>query len=494
MKTERSDNQPKRSILDSTIAGSWYPGTARELERVIQKCLSQVPDASNKQVPSILVLPHAGYDYSAQTAAYGIKRIVGAKFKRVVLLAPSHRAFIQNRLVAPEADAVSTPLGVIRIDREALEIVAQGIDVQFSDGIHANEHSTQIQYPMLQVALKDFKIVPFIVGPMDYASMGRAAAALKPLLDCDTLLVVSSDFTHYGSDFDYEPFEKDVRENVEKMDLGAFECIRERNQKAFMAYIGATGATICGRNPISILLALVPADAEFEMTHYETSSDASKDFSQFVCYMCIAGYANWETRAKREVIMAADFLNDEEKKALLKFARESIRHVLDKGRALPVDYFAKEATENMKREMGCFVTLSLKDTHALRGCIGEIVAQRPLYQAVTALAVHSAFRDERFKELQPHEFAKITIEISALTPAHPVASWRDIEIGRHGMTVSRKGRMAVFLPQVAPEQGWTLEQTLTHLSLKAGLDRNDWRNGAAFTVFEAIVFREADYA
>ena len=189
----------------------------------------------------------------------------------------------------------------------------------------------------------------------------------------------------------------------------------------------------------------------------------------------------------------AVLLDDDEKKALLKFARGSIKQVLDTGRALPADSFAKEATENMKRKMGCFVTLNLKDSHALRGCIGEIVAQRPLYQAVTALAVHSAFKDERFFELQPYEFDMITIEISALTPAHRVASWRDIEIGRHGMTVSKKGRMAVFLPQVAPEQGWALEETLTHLSLKAGLGRDDWREGAEFTVFEAIVFREADY-
>lgn len=190
--------------------------------------------------------------------------------------------------------------------------------------------------------------------------------------------------------------------------------------------------------------------------------------------------------------MNEDFLTDDEKRALLKFARESIKHVLDKGRALHADYFAKEATENMKRKMGCFVTLKMKDTHDLRGCIGEIAATRPLYQAVTALAVHSAFKDERFVELQPYEFAKIMIEISALTPEQPVASWHDIEIGRHGMTVSKKGRMAVFLPQVAPEQGWTLEETLTHLSLKAGLDRNDWREGAEFTVFEAIIFNEED--
>ena len=77
-----------------------------------------------------------------------------------------------------------------------------------------------------------------------------------------------------------------------------------------------------------------------------------------------------------------------------------------------------------------------------------------------------------------------------LTPPHPVASWQEIELGRHGILLQKGDAGAVFLPQVAPEQGWTLEETLTHLALKAGLNPDDWREGASFEVFEAIVFRE----
>ena len=475
-------------ILDSTLAGSWYPATAKALDAVIKKSLAAVPDSPNREVPRILVLPHAGYDYSAQTAAYGIKRILGAEFKRVVLLAPSHRAYVENSLVAPEADAVSTPYGVILVDREAIQTVARGITVTYSDSIQANEHSAQIEYPLLQYALKDFRIVPFIVGAMNAETIIKAADALRTILDNDTLLVVSSDFTHYGHDFDFEPFDRDVRANVEKMDLGAFECIREKDFRKFMAYIGATGATICGRNPLAVLLALVPPHAEFEKLHYETSSDESKDFSSFVCYMGIAGFADWGRATE-----VKEFFTDEEKIALLRFARSSIRHVLDTRQAYRADFFAKEATENMCLKMGCFVTLNLKRTQELRGCSGEIVARRPLYQAVTALAVQSAFYDPRFPELEVSEFENITVEISALTPERPVDSWRDIVIGKHGMTVSKNGCMAVFLPQVAPEQGWTLEETLTHLSRKAGLAGDAWREGASFTVFEAIVFCEDDF-
>ena len=488
MKVSAEGNKVAMRSLDSTLAGSWYPATAKLLDASIKKALAGVPDSPNREVPRILVLPHAGYDYSAQTAAYGIKRILGAEFKRVVLLAPSHRAYVENSLVAPEAEAVSTPYGVILVDREAIQTVARGINVSCCDSIHANEHSAQIEYPMLQYALKDFKIVPFIVGTMDAETIIKAAGALRPILDNDTLLVVSSDFTHYGRDFDFEPFDRDVRANVEKMDLGAFECIREKDFRKFMAYIGATGATICGRNPLAVMLALVPPNAEFEKLHYETSSDESYDFSRFVCYMSIAGFVDWGCGTVAKAV-----LTDEEKIALLRFARSSIRQMLDTGKAYRADFFAKEATGNMRCKMGCFVTLNQKRTHDLRGCIGEIVARRPLYQAVTALAVQSAFYDPRFPELEASEFENITVEISALTPEHPVDSWRDIVIGKHGMTVSKNGRMAVFLPQVAPEQGWTLEETLTYLSRKAGLAGDAWREGASFTVFEAIVFREDDF-
>ena len=105
-------------------------------------------------------------------------------------------------------------------------------------------------------------------------------------------------------------------------------------------------------------------------------------------------------------------------------------------------------------------------------------------------AVDAAFRDPRFLPLTQEEFREVELEISALTPAVPVDSWRDIVIGRHGMTLTKFGRSAVFLPQVAPEQGWGIEETLTHLAMKAGLPPDAWREGATFTVFEAVVFHE----
>ena len=106
-------------------------------------------------------------------------------------------------------------------------------------------------------------------------------------------------------------------------------------------------------------------------------------------------------------------------------------------------------------------------------------------------ALDAAFNDPRFPPLTAQELQKVRVEISALTPPVPVASYQDIEIGRHGMVLELDGRSAVFLPQVAPEQGWDLATTLTHLAYKAGLPGNAWQDPRArFTVFEAVVFHE----
>ena len=140
--------------------------------------------------------------------------------------------------------------------------------------------------------------------------------------------------------------------------------------------------------------------------------------------------------------------------------------------------------------MGAFVTLNDKATGALRGCIGEIMPMRPLVEAVAARAVDSALGDPRFSPVSERELANLRVEVSVLTPPRPVESWRDIVLGRDGMTLEKGNAFAVFLPQVAPEQAWDLPTTLSYLSQKAGLSPDAWRSGAKFETFQAEVFHE----
>jgi AmmeMemoRadiSam system protein A len=175
---------------------------------------------------------------------------------------------------------------------------------------------------------------------------------------------------------------------------------------------------------------------------------------------------------------------------LLRVARESLEHAVRTGRAFPRGHFTPNAPKSTLLKMGAFVTLNDKATGALRGCIGEILPMRPLAQAGAARAVDSALCDPRFSPVSERELGSLRVEVSALTPPKPVASWRDIVLGRDGMTLEKGNAFAVFLPQVAPEQGWDLPTTLSYLSQKAGLPADAWRQGATFETFQAEVFHE----
>jgi len=135
---------------------------------------------------------------------------------------------------------------------------------------------------------------------------------------------------------------------------------------------------------------------------------------------------------------------------------------------------------------GAFVTLHLNGV--LRGCIGYIEGHLPLVDAVARNGRAAAVEDPRFAPVSRAELPKLDLEVSALTPLHVVPRPEDIVIGRHGILFEKQGHKAVFLPQVAPEQGWDLETTLGHLALKAGLTPGDWHEGAQLRVFEAEVF------
>ena len=476
--------------LQSTLAGAWYPGTEREIRAAAEKWenFNVKDEVAAPAAPNVIILPHAGWDYSGATAWRAVRLVRDARFSRVVILAPSHRAWIENHLVAPEADAVSTPLGQIKIDKEWINSLELLAPVQHSDRMHMAEHSAQIEFPLLQLALdKDFTIVPLIMGAFGPDQMGMCARALSKLMDAETLLVISSDFTHYGSDFEYAPYGTkggdEVRERVASVDAEAFALLSKGDADGFASYVERTGATICGRIPLEMALRAFPSGTSLVRLSYATSADEDRDFTRFVCYTAAAGRVEWKNGGD-------EVLDAEARAFLLRVARESLEHGVRTGRAFPRGHFTQDAPKSTLLKMGAFVTLNDKTTGALRGCIGEILPMRPLVEAVAERAVDSALHDPRFMPVEESELGNLRVEVSALTPPKPVASWHDIVLGRDGMTLEKDGCFAVFLPQVAPEQGWDLPTTLTYLSQKAGLPSNAWRNGASFETFQAEVFHE----
>jgi AmmeMemoRadiSam system protein A len=177
-------------------------------------------------------------------------------------------------------------------------------------------------------------------------------------------------------------------------------------------------------------------------------------------------------------------MTDSAKEILLKTARESIESQLFKRQPL----FPASVPEIMK-PCGAFVTL--KSNGNLRGCIGHMVASKPLFETVKEVAQLSAFNDTRFSSMTPQEWPSVKIEISALSIFEHISDLGYIRTGVHGVVIRKSGRSAVFLPQVAPEQGWDRDTMLTHLCQKAGLPPDAWKSPEAYLeIFTAEVFGE----
>ncbi len=170
---------------------------------------------------------------------------------------------------------------------------------------------------------------------------------------------------------------------------------------------------------------------------------------------------------------------------------------------LRLDEVKDLVTPVMKRQMGAFVTLykmkkSVDHSAAivsradkdLRGCIGYIFPVKSLVQAVIENAIGSASRDYRFEKVKANELDNLLIDINVLTPPKRVDSYDKIRIGTDGVLMYKQGRQSVFLPSVATEFGWDLDQTLSQLSLKAGLSADAWKQGAHFDTFQSISFEE----
>lgn len=179
-------------------------------------------------------------------------------------------------------------------------------------------------------------------------------------------------------------------------------------------------------------------------------------------------------------------LNREERRELLSIARRAIDAEL--GRP-PLSLDGVPLTPELERNAGVFVTL--RERQDLRGCIGVLEAREPLYRAVASAAVSAAFGDPRFPPLVSDELPRITLEISVLGPFEPVASVDEIVVGVHGL-IAREGLHAgLLLPQVPGEWGWTRDEYLDHLCLKAGLPVGRWRSGRVrLEKFTAEVFSE----
>ena len=453
-------------IRPPAVAGAFYPEAREVLSRDLAALLQAAPTPPEAAVPKALIAPHAGYVYSGPIAATAYARLAPARgrIKRVVLLGPAHRVAIDG-LALPGALGLSTPLGVVPVDREAVRSISSLPQVSESRVAHAREHSLEVHLPFLQAVLGPFAVVPLVVGR---ASPEQVAEVLDRLWGGDeTLIVISSDLSHY---LGYEEAQASDRET-------AHIILRRR---PLLNHDQACGAT-----PVNGLLTVaLRRGLEPELLDLRNSGDTAGDRSRVVGYASIAFFESAARIFERGPTAA-----DPRGPVLLSLARAAIGDIFGLGFTVDDGHdFLQECTAT-------FVTLTRKGR--LRGCIGSLDARRSLLDDVKANAKAAAFLDPRFEPLTQTEFATTRIEVSVLSAPEPVAFANEAEAlakiraGADGLILEHAGKRGTFLPQVwdsIPDPAEFLRQ----LKLKAGLEPTFWASDLRLQRYSVVKFREAE--
>jgi hypothetical protein len=471
------------SVREPAVAGVFYPKDPVELSRVIDACL-----AGGKTTPfdgeiKALICPHAGYPYSGPVAGSAYRLLVGRQYDMVVVLGPSHYADLHAASVT-NAAVFRTPLGDVPISAKAATLAQSSpfvleprCDVQRPqwwlqssraapavDTADTWEHSVEVEIPFLQKTLKDFQLLPVVMGEVDPA---KAASVLGKIVDDRTLIVASSDLSHYYSYATAQELDERCVKAICDLDIDTME-----TQEA------------CGRIPILTLMHLARERGwKACLLDRRNSGDTAGDKSRVVGYAAIAFYAP-----------APEMFNTGDRRYLLELARNTVRAVVAGG-SLP-EVSAGNLAPKFTAPKGCFVTLTKHGD--LRGCIGYIRAQGPLYRAVIENARNAAISDPRFPPVSPGEVDQIEIEISVLTEPQPLAFASSAELlqklqpHKDGVVLQIGERGATYLPQVWDQLPDKVE-FLNNLAEKAGCDRTDWRQpGAAVFIYHVEAFKESD--
>ncbi|MCK5581597.1 MAG: AmmeMemoRadiSam system protein B [Candidatus Omnitrophica bacterium] len=478
------------NIKKPNVSGQFYEANPQRLSSHIKSFLKAADVAPTERDVEIVISPHAGHMFSGGVAAYGYKAVSRKNFKTIVVLAPSHY-YATDGISVWQSGGYQTPLGTLNVDEDfAAQLVNAHEKFSFDPQAFEREHSLEVQLPFLQTIFTDFKLVPVIVGQPSFETLQALAKSLNRIIGSrdDVLVVLSTDMSHFHDDA-----------FARKMDHRTLEAIKSFDIEKLWKQCKTGMMELCGIMPVTagLLLAKERGLTGLEVLKYANSSDVTGDKGRVVGYASIIIF-NEETEKKENKNEAEAEqpgegkiapLTLEQKRRLIQIAKETIVKFILTGQVAKFD----EQDPRLSEAEGAFVTLH-RYGH-LRGCIGNIVSDAPLYKTVRDMAISAAVKDPRFPPLSKEELGSIDLEISVLSKPWRVTDVEEIEPGVHGVIV-RKGLMnqGVFLPQVATEFGWGREEFLSNLcSHKAGLPPDAWKDPATeIQIFTADVFSEKD--
>jgi len=463
-------------VKKADLAGSWYPASEKTLKAQLNSYLEQsIPPQIDGQVIA-LIAPHAGYLYSGSVAAYGFNAIRELNLETVIIVGFSHKRYFDGIAVLDE-DGLETPLGIAKIDKNITrELINQNKKIFNYPVAFKDENSVEMELPFIQMTAKNANIVLIAIGVPSFENIKILGEVLHEVLkDKDNfLLVASTDMSHYLS---YEAANK-----LDEKTIGLIE--EFDSEKLFKESSTGDAGLMCGYGAVcaTMIASKMLGGDKIEILKYANSGDTAGDKSYVVGYLSAAIIKSEKKQKEGD----GDMLSDEQKKKLLKIARNSMETYIRTGNKLKIT----DTDPVLNREMGAFVTLHKNGQ--LRGCIGSIIGRGPLYLTVNNMAVESSTSDPRFSPVSVSELADIDLEISVLSELEKIDDPSVIEMGKHGVLVRSGFSSGVFLPQVATETGWSREEFMNNLcSHKAGLAKDAWKKGQCeIYIFSAVVFSE----
>ena len=481
--------EEKLQNREPVVAGQFYPANSSALKADLEQLFSEVKSDKTLNIDRDKVLavisPHAGYVFSGPMAATSFSQIDPNKqYNTIFVIGSSHRIAFNGASIYNKGNYI-TPLGEVKVDRSTADLLIDDYGFfTFRPDAHAEEHSLEVQLPFLQYILKkDFKIVPIVLGTQSTTTCKKIAEALKPYFNEDNLFVISTDFSHYPKYNDAVKVDKQTADAIMTNNPVKFLNTIERNRDMDVPNLLTS---ICGWTSALTLLYITHDMPDIRYIHeaYQNSGDAGMygDKSRVVGYQSII-VVKGKPEEKKEF-----GLSSQDKKDLLDIARSTVETYV-KSHKEP-DINTRNFSSSLLTPAGAFVTL--RKNGKLRGCIGSFNPDIPLYKVVQEMAVSAASKDYRFSPVTPDELNKIDIEISVLTPLKKIDSIDEIKLGRDGIYIKKGHSSGTFLPQVAAETSWNLEEFLGHCSRdKAGIGWDGW-TGADIYTYEALIFSEKE--
>lgn len=462
--TQEAEN-PVENYRNPAVAGAFYPKDGHKLQTEVNHYMANAAQTYS-HTPKILIVPHAGYAYSASGAAKAYSLIAGKgdEIKTIFILGPAHTKAI-NGAALSAVDAFLTPLGKMELDKDVVEALAKDDIFFFDEEAHKKEHSIEVQLPFLQQAAPGAKIVPIVYGKIDSQKL---ADTLEPFLLDNTLLVISADLSHY---YDY----------AAALQADAITAEKIQNKEPDIKSHESCGAE--GINT-GIMLAkkkgLVPTTLALF-----NSADAGGDKSRVV------GYGAWafdeqDTKLEFEVESLQKYM-DLYGEQLLDIAQKSLSEAV----VAKKPYMPKRGkyADELFDKGASFVTLT-KDGE-LRGCIGSFTSYRSVAADVAENAYSAAVRDARFEKLSMEELGDVKISISLLTGYELIGYKNEDDLlekiipNVDGLLIKDGRRQALFLPGVwqnFPDK----KDFLNNLKLKAGFTPSFWSNSIKVYRFRTV--------